>query len=162
MTGLFIFAGVIGIIWIEVIFFGLIGGTIGVLPTIIGVFLTAMLGIRLSRYYFSKMMTNQMTMMMHTHDDVMMEPPQQSAIIAPVFGAVLLLIPGYATDALGLIFFIPGLGGYLAALLLRLPIRPMAGRMQYFYAGSTPYESPQEEEEDEQITIIEGKIEKSE
>ena len=49
MLGLITFALFIGVIWLEIIVFGLVGDAIGVLLTIIGVFVTAAIGIRLFR-----------------------------------------------------------------------------------------------------------------
>ncbi|MDA1320168.1 MAG: FxsA family protein [Proteobacteria bacterium] len=55
MIGLLVLAIVIVLIWIEVIVFGIVGGAIGVLPTVIGVFISAILGFQLIRYRMMRM-----------------------------------------------------------------------------------------------------------
>ena len=49
MFGLISLALVIGLIWLEIVVFGLVGHQIGIGLTIIGVFVTAAIGIRLFR-----------------------------------------------------------------------------------------------------------------
>ena len=49
MPGLITFALFIGVIWLKIVVFGIVGDAIGVLLTIIGVFVTAAIGIRLFR-----------------------------------------------------------------------------------------------------------------
>ena len=51
MTGLIIFAAIVLLLWAEITVFGLIGGAVGVLATIVGVFITAAIGIRLFRHF---------------------------------------------------------------------------------------------------------------
>ena len=105
MFGLISLALLIGLIWLEVIVFGLIGGEIGVALTIIGVFVTAAIGIRLFR------ISGLNTMKRMAEASAKGLPPVMEVAdgVAIVIAAILLLIPGYATDAAGFMMFIPGL-----------------------------------------------------
>ena len=58
MTGLLVLTIVIVLIWIEVIVFGIVGGAIGVLPTLIGVFVSAILGFQLIRFNMMRIVSS--------------------------------------------------------------------------------------------------------
>ena len=105
MLGLITFALIIGLIWLEVVVFALVGDAIGVFLTILGVFVTAAIGIRLFRA------SGQATMARMAETVRAGRPPVFDVAdgMAIMLAAGLLLIPGYTTDALGLILFIPGL-----------------------------------------------------
>jgi len=123
VLGFIIFALMIGVIWLEITVFGIIGHEIGVLLTIIGVFVTAGLGLRLLRS------SGRATMQRMAQSVQAGRPPILDVAdgVAILSGAGLLLIPGYATDALGLILFIPGLRTMLVIALYGL-LRPFAAR----------------------------------
>ena len=123
MLGLIIFALMIGVIWLEIKVFGIIGDEIGVLLTIIGVFVTAALGLRLLRSSGRATM-QRMAQSVQAGRPPILDVADGVAILA---GAGLLLIPGYATDAMGLILFIPGLRTVLVIALYGL-LRPFASR----------------------------------
>ena len=124
MLGLITFALFIGVIWLEIIVFGLVGDAIGVLLTIIGVFVTAAIGIRLFRA------SGRATMARMQESVKAGRPPVLDVAdgMAILFAAFLLLIPGYATDALGLILFIPGLRPVLILGLYFL-LNPLVQKM---------------------------------
>jgi UPF0716 family protein affecting phage T7 exclusion len=123
VLGLIIFALMIGVIWLEITVFGIIGDEIGVLLTIIGVFVTAALGLRLLRSSGRATM-QRMAQSVQAGRPPILDVADGVAILA---GAGLLLIPGYATDAMGLILFIPGLRTILVVALYGL-LRPFASR----------------------------------
>jgi UPF0716 protein FxsA len=52
-----------------------------------------------------------------------------------LFGAVLMLIPGYLTDAAGLVMFLPGIRTIVGALLLRR----MTARGGFIVGGRMPF-----------------------
>lgn len=124
MPGLITFALFIGVIWLEIVVFGIVGDAIGVLLTIIGVFVTAAIGIRLFRA------SGRATMARMQESVKAGRPPVLDVAdgMAILLAAGLLLIPGYATDALGLILFIPGLRPVLI-LGLYFIIKPLVQKM---------------------------------
>ncbi len=124
MPGLITFALFIGVIWLEIVVFGIVGDAIGVLLTIIGVFVTAAIGIRLFRA------SGRATMARMQESVKAGRPPVLDVAdgMAILLAAGLLLIPGYATDALGLILFIPGLRPVLI-LGLYFIIKPFVQKM---------------------------------
>ena len=79
--------------------FGLIGSAVGALVTIVGIFITAAVGIRLFRHF------GRGTMRRMAEASAAANPRDRSRDgIAIMIAAGLLLIPGYVTDAIGLIF----------------------------------------------------------
>lgn len=116
MTGLISLAAIIGLIWLEIVVFGLVGHEIGVGLTIIGVFVTAAIGIRLFRIS-GRSTLQRMSNAVAQGRAPLLEVADGAAIM---MAAVLLLIPGYATDALGFILFIPGLRTGIMVMLLSL------------------------------------------
>ena len=116
MRGILFFALIIGFIWIEVIFFGLVSSAIGVLPTIIGVFVTAAIGIRLFRRS-SRAALERMTTSLKQGKSPAVDVADG---VASVLGAGLLLIPGYFTDAIGFMLFVPVLRSLIVFGLLFL------------------------------------------
>jgi UPF0716 protein FxsA len=112
--GLISFAIVIGLIWLEIVVFGLIGSEIGVILTIIGVFVTAAIGIRLFRMSGPATLQRiaESTARGHTS---LLEVADGAAIM---LAATLLMIPGYATDLFGFILFIPGIRTSIMVVIL--------------------------------------------
>lgn len=128
--GFVTFALMIGLIWLEIVVFGIVGSSIGVLLTIIGVFVTAAIGVRLFR------ISGRSTLSRMAESVQAGRPPIVDVAdgMAIMVAAGLLLIPGYATDTLGLILFIPGLRGSLLRLLaaLFLPFMPKFSKAASF------------------------------
>lgn len=91
--------------WVEVSTFIYIGNKIGALLTLFGVFLTAVIGIALLK-------SQGLYVLSRIRDDVEKGRAPVKSIadsISLVFGGILMLIPGYVTDVVGFILFIPGL-----------------------------------------------------
>lgn len=132
MVGLLTFAIIIGLIWLEVIVFGLIGHEIGVGLTIIGVFVTAFIGIRLFRIS-GRSTLQRMAGAVSQGRAPLVEVADGAAII---LAAVLLLIPGYFTDALGFVLFIPGLRSMIMVLILSAfrHLAPRANRQGFNFS----------------------------
>jgi len=91
--------------WIEISAFIVIGSEVGVVLTILGVFVTAMIGISLLKSQGHAVMNSLRT------DIAQGRPPIKSVAdsIGLLCGAVLMLLPGYVTDAIGLALFLPGI-----------------------------------------------------
>ena len=105
--------------WIEINAFIVIGSEVGVMLTILGVFITAMIGVYLLKSQGRAVMNTFRT------DIAQGRPPVTSVAdsIGLLCGAVLMLLPGYVTDAIGLALFLPGIrtmvGIWLAMKLAR-------------------------------------------
>lgn len=129
MVGFICLALIVGVIWVEVQIFGYVASGVGVLVTIIGVFVTAGLGFRLMRRAFVRL-PEAAARGHHARPDAVM-----NGLAAAVIGGVLLLIPGYGTDVVGLCCFVPGLNQLIGGWLLR---QRLAGRVEgmHFYGGS--------------------------
>lgn len=112
MRGLFILAFIIALIWVEVIVFGIVADAIDVLPTIIGVFVTAIIGFQLIRYRFMRILAG---------GGIGKPPHEIMPLVLPVlFGGFALVIPGYASDAFGILCFVPGLSKLIGQMLFHL------------------------------------------
>ena len=113
--GLIFVTGLLFYGWAEVSAFVFIGDKIGGLLTLFGVFLTALIGISLLK--------NQGLSILHRVRKDMSEgrAPVTSIAdsIALIVGGILMLIPGYLSDALGSLLFIPGLRTIAGVCLLK-------------------------------------------
>ena len=91
--------------WAEVSTFIYIGNEIGGLLTLLGIFVTAIIGIVLLK--------NQgLSVLKRVHSDMLKGRTSVSSVadsISLVIGGILMLIPGYFSDVVGLVLFIPGL-----------------------------------------------------
>ena len=115
MTGLILLVAVVGLIWAEIKVFALIGSETGVLFVILAVFATAALGLRLFRSAGAATM-NRLREAAAEGRPPVLEMADGSAI---AIAAGLLLLPGFITDALGFVLFVPGLRTVIALGLLR-------------------------------------------
>lgn len=101
--------------WAEISAFIFIGNEIGVLLSLLGIFLTAFFGIALLK--------NQGLSVLHQiHRDISKgkAPVMSIADSVSLFvGGLLMLIPGYITDTIGLFLFIPVLRTVFGVHLLR-------------------------------------------
>ena len=163
MTGLIIFAAIVLLLWAEITVFGLIGGAVGVLVTIVGVFITAAIGIRLFRHF------GRGTMRRMAEANAAGKPPVTEVAdgIAIMIAAALLLVPGYVTDAIGLIFFIPVLRIMIVVFVLGSLINRIPTSFQFTAAspGSRTYDQdpshdPAVSEQDASKVTIEGEFER--
>lgn len=102
-------------VWAELAMLVAIGGEVGVLLTIAGIFVTAMIGMWLLRTQGRKIMSSLKTQLARG------EAPVASLAdgVSVMGGAVLMLIPGYVTDGIGLVMFLPVIRTIIGAWLLR-------------------------------------------
>ena len=84
--------------------FILIGDEIGGLLTLIGVFFTAIIGLLLLKSQGKAVITQIRTDLAQGHAPV----GSIAASISLAVGGILMLIPGYVSDAVGLLLFVPG------------------------------------------------------
>ena len=109
---LLIFFGIYG--WIEFEAFIAIGNTVGGLVTFLGIFVTAFIGVAL--------MKRQGTWVLKQWQSSISEGEMNTSTLASgaslVLGAVLMLLPGYVTDFIGLLCFIPVLRVLIGQSLL--------------------------------------------
>lgn len=155
MTGLLVLAIVIVLIWIEVIMFGIVGGAIGVLPTVIGVFISAILGFQLIRFHMMRLVAG----------GAIGRPPHEimPQVLCVVFGGIFLILPGYATDAFGILCFVPGLNLLIGQILFRLfpaaKSRPFPFPQNGFGMPPSFHKKDDEQEQKSSDMIIEGEAE---
>lgn len=152
MTGLLVLGIIIALIAIEVAVFGIVGGAIGVFLTIIGIFITAILGIALMR--------TQMLALLASGG--ITRPPHEimPKVLCIVIGGICLLIPGYATDAFGILCFIPGVEFVLGRLLFQC--FPAARAQNFAFSYANPHKSDHEKNQADPAAsdmIIDGEAE---
>ena len=112
--GLFFLLGFILWGWAEMSAFIYIGGEIGGLFTLLGIFVTAMIGLSLLKSQGGAVMSRIRT------DLAKGRAPVGSVAdsISLAVGGILILIPGYVTDGIGVLLFIPGLRTIVGAWML--------------------------------------------
>ena len=107
-----IFFGIYG--WIEFEAFIAIGNAVGGLVTFLGIFITAFIGVTL--------MKRQGTSVLKQWQSSISEGEMNTSTLASgaslVLGAVLMLVPGYVTDFIGLLCFMPVLRVLIGQSLL--------------------------------------------
>ena len=101
--------------WVEFEAMAAVVDSIGGLLAFLGIFATAIAGIQLLR-------SQSAVMMAHFRADLAAGKVKSDAIagsLSLVVGAILMVLPGYVTDAMGLLCFVPGLrtiiGHFLAS-----------------------------------------------
>lgn len=100
--------------WVEFEAMAHVVDAIGGLLAFIGIFVTAMVGIHLLRSQSAKVMAQ-------FRADIAKGQVKSTAIassISLLAGAVLMLIPGYVTDFLGFLCFIPGLRRMIGSFII--------------------------------------------
>ena len=122
--------------WAELAVFIAIGSEIGALLTIIGIAVTAVVGLSLLRSQGRAVMASLQQKV--ARGEAPVASMADGAAIAA--GAVLMLIPGYITDAMGLVLFIPGIRTIIGASLISRMMRRGSGGFSFnansFGAGS--------------------------
>ena len=118
--------------WVEFEAMAHVVDAIGGLLAFLGIFLTAIIGIRLLR--------SQSAIVMASFRADLARGQMNSTAIASslslLCGALLMLIPGYVTDAVGLLCFVPGIREIIGSFLAtRLKARTMAGMSSPFSKG---------------------------
>ena len=113
--GLIIILGLLIWGWAEMSAFIYIGSEIGGLSTLLGVFVTAIFGITLLK-------RQGLSVLSQIQADLAKGRAPVTSIadsISMVVGGVLMLIPGYVTDAIGLFLFLPGIRTLTGVYLLQ-------------------------------------------
>ena len=112
--GLFFLFGFILWGWAEMSAFIYIGGEIGGLFTLLGVFATAIIGLSLLKSQGGAVMTKIRS------DLAQGRAPMGSVAnsLSLAVGGILMLIPGYVTDAVGILLFVPGVRTIVGAWIL--------------------------------------------
>lgn len=113
--GLMIILGLLLWGWAEMSAFIYIGGEIGGLLTLLGVFVTAVFGIALLK-------RQGMSVLSRIQSDIAQGRAPVTSIadsISLLAGGALMLIPGYVTDAIGLLLFLPGIRTLAGVYLLQ-------------------------------------------
>ena len=153
--------------WAEVTAFIIIGGEIGGLLTFIGVFLTAVVGLWLLRGQAANVMANLKRQV--TLGEAPLTAVAES--LSLLIGGILMLIPGYVTDGVGLLLFVPGLRrvvglAIMNRLLKNARFRSFAGTGNAGFhnagqsAGDNTGHSPKwYRQQRDDVTIIEGEVE---
>ena len=108
----FYFFGVYG--WIEFEAFIAIGNAVGGLVTFLGIFITGGIGVALMKRQGKSILQHWRSNIGEGENNT---PPLASGL-SLVMGAVLMLMPGYVTDFIGLLCFIPGLRTLIGQYLL--------------------------------------------
>ena len=101
--------------WAEMSTFIYIGSEIGGLLTLLGVFVTAIFGIALLK-------RQGLSVLSRIQDDLAKGWAPVTSIadsFSMVVGGALMLIPGYVTDAIGLLLFLPGIRTLTGVYLLQ-------------------------------------------
>lgn len=102
-------------VWAELAMLVAIGGEVGVLLTIAGIFVTAMVGMWLLRTQGRMIMSSLQAQISRGEAPV----ASLAAGVSVMGGAVLMLIPGYITDGIGLVMFLPIVRTIIGAYLLK-------------------------------------------
>ena len=113
--GLIIILGLLVWGWAEMSAFIYIGNEIGGLFTLLGVFVTAIFGIALLK-------RQGLSVLSRIQADLAKGRAPVTSIansISMVVGGVLMLIPGYVTDGIGLLLFMPGIRTLTGVCLLQ-------------------------------------------
>ena len=118
-------------VWAELAALVAIGGELGVLLTIAGIFVTAMVGIWLLRNQGRAIMSSLQAQLARGEAPV----ASLAAGTSIMAGAVLMLIPGYLTDAIGLVMFLPVIRTLIGASLLKW----LTSRGGFMMRGAMPF-----------------------
>jgi len=113
-VGLYIVAAIILLPLIEIAVFIAVGGAIGILPTVVLTVLTAVAGTIMLRQQGLSLVTRMQSELQA--GQVPETDMMHGAMI--VLASILLLIPGFVTDAIGLLLFIPPVREALARFIV--------------------------------------------
>ena len=118
-------------IWAEIEAFMLLGDAVGVLLTLIGIVVTGMVGISLLRSQGRRIAGELQAQLARGEAPV----ASLAAGVSSLFGAILMLIPGYLTDACGLVLFLPVIRTLAGAMILKR----IAARGSFAMRGGAPF-----------------------
>lgn len=125
-----IFFGLYG--WIEFEALIYIGSEIGGLATFLGIFVTAFIGMWLLRSQGRAVLVNWQNNLSKGE----LEAQSLASGISLVLGGLLMLLPGYVTDAIGILCFVPGLRTVIGGVILsRFQIAKMSSRFSRGFSG---------------------------
>ncbi len=125
--GIFVIYG-----WVEFEAIIIIGDAIGALAAFLGIFVTALIGLSLFRSQSGAVMSALQSKIARGATGY----SQLCDGLSLLLGAILMIIPGYATDAIGLLCFVPGLRTLIGAFLMRRLAKNMAFRSGAFRSGN--------------------------
>jgi UPF0716 protein FxsA len=109
---------------IEIYFFILVGGMIGILPTLLFIVVTAVVGTRLLQAQGT--LTLQRAQLMMEQGQVPAEPLLEGILI--IASGFLLVTPGFFTDSIGFLFLLPQPRRFIAHWLgQRIQVQMMGG-----------------------------------
>ena len=117
--GLLILVGFVLWAWAEITVFIEIGGELGGLLTFLGVFVTAVFGLWLLKKQGAQVMLNLRAQISRGEAPLASLAESLSLLV----GGILMLIPGYITDAVGLLMFVPGLRTIIGIALMNQLVR---------------------------------------
>ena len=100
--------------WAEISAFIYIGGEIGGLFTLLGIFVTAIIGLSLLKSQGSAVMNKIRTDLTQRRSPV----GSVADSISLAVGGIMMLLPGYVTDGIGVLLFIPGLRTFAGTWML--------------------------------------------
>lgn len=133
-----IFFGLYG--WIEFEALIYIGNEIGGLATFLGIFVTAFIGMWLLRSQGRAVLTRWQSNLTRGE----LEASSLASGLSLLLGGLLMLLPGYVTDAIGILCFVPGLRTIIGGIILsrfqiaRMPNIFTSGLPGNFAAGPGP------------------------
>lgn len=122
--------------FIEIALFIKVGGWIGLWPTLGLVILSVLVGTGIVRAQGAQALRRLQAAVASNHDPS--APLAQGALIAAA--GVLLIVPGFFTDALGVVLLIPP----VRAALIRAAARRVRSRTVVFTAGADPRARPRD------------------
>lgn len=146
--------------WVEFEVFAAMSDAIGGLWTFLGIFLTGFIGLSLLKSQSKSVLS---ALQSHHADPHIGIAEGISSGIALLCGAVFMLLPGYVTDGIGLLCFIPGVRVYIGMWMLsRLRTKNFSQSASSFHfsgfgAGEhNPFQTDQRHRDDADPDTIEG------
>ena len=138
--------------WAEMSVFISIGAEIGGLLTLMGIFFTAVIGLSLLKSQGKVVMARLRSDMAQGRTPV----GSIADSIALTFGGLLMLIPGYVTDTLGLLLFVPGLRTFAGTWILHHLFNNNRFRGFVHVDGKTGFDDQMSRSFDGNDDVIEG------
>lgn len=146
--------------WVEFEVFAAMSDAIGGLWTFLGIFLTGFIGLSLLKSQSKSVLS---ALQSHHADPHIGIAEGISSGIALLCGAVFMLLPGYVTDGIGLLCFVPGVRVYIGTWMLsRLRTKNFSQSASSFHfsgfgAGQhNPFQTDQRHRVDAEPDTIEG------
>ena len=131
-----------------------IGGEIGSLLTLFGVFVTAIIGLSLLKGQGKAVMARIRTDLAQGYAPV----GSIADSVALAVGGILMLIPGYVTDAVGVLLFVPGLRTIAGTWLLHYLIANNRFKGFAHVGGQSRFNAQTPHSYTEDDNVIEGDV----